>query len=216
MSKQLFTVGHSNLSIQDFIKILSKYKINAIADVRSHPFSSYLPHFNRDLLKFELLKNKIKYVFLGDELGARPKDLNCYLDGKAIYARIAESEEFKLGIQRLLEGIKTYNIALMCSEKDPLSCHRTILICQYLRQLDLIIEHIIDEETLETHSQLEARLLDFYGFDVDNNRLKVSEILQLNLFESSQTTTKSNHVSKEEFLTLAYSKQEQKIAYKNK
>jgi uncharacterized protein (DUF488 family) len=215
MSKQLFTVGHSNLSIEDFIKLLFRFKINAIADVRSHPFSSYLPHFNQDLLKFELLKNKIKYVFLGDELGARPKDLSCYLDGKAVYARIAESEEFKFGIKRLIEGIKTYNIALMCSEKDPLACHRTILICQYLRQLDLIIKHIIDEDTLETHPQLEARLLDLYGFDVDNNCLKVPEVLQLNLFESSQTT-KSNYISKEEFLTFVYSKQEKQIAYKNR
>jgi uncharacterized protein (DUF488 family) len=214
MSKQLFTVGHSNLSIQDFIKLITKYKISAIADVRSHPFSSYLPHFNRDLLKFELLKAKIKYVFLGDELGARPKDLSCYLDGRAIYARIAESEEFKLGIQRLLKGINTYNIALMCSEKDPLFCHRTILICQYLRQSDITIEHIIDENTLETHPQLEAKLLDLHGFDLENNCLKVPEVLQLNLFNSS--STQNNFISKDEFLIKAYSKQEQKIAYKNK
>ncbi|MGL5940682.1 MAG: DUF488 family protein [Waterburya sp.] len=216
MSKQLFTVGHSNLSIQDFIQLINRYNISAIADVRSHPYSSYLPHFNRDLLKFELLKSKIKYVFLGDELGARPKDLSCYLDGRAIYTKIADSEEFKLGIQRLLTGINTYNIALMCSEKDPLFCHRTILICQYLRESDITIEHIIDESNLESHSQLEARLLDLHGFDLDNNCLKVPEVLQLNLFNFSQTSSQTKSISREEFLIQAYIKQEQKIAYKNK
>ncbi|MGL5795047.1 MAG: DUF488 family protein [Waterburya sp.] len=216
MSKQLFTVGHSNLSIQDFIQLINRYNISAIADVRSHPYSSYLPHFNRDLLKFELLKAKIKYVFLGDELGARPKDLSCYFDGRAVYTKIADSEEFKLGIQRLLTGINTYNIALMCSEKDPLFCHRTILICQYLRESDITIEHIIDESNLESHSQLEARLLDLHGFDLEKNCLKIPEVLQLNLFNFSQTSSQTKSISREEFLIQAYIKQEQKIAYKNK
>ena len=96
MSQQLFTVGHSNLSIKDFINLLIKYQINAIADVRSYAYSSYLPHFNQDLLKFELLKAKIKYVFLGDELGARPKDLSCYINGRAIYSKIANIRCFSI------------------------------------------------------------------------------------------------------------------------
>lgn len=105
MSKQLFTVGHSNLNIEEFIDLLREYRVNAIADVRSHPYSGYLPHLNRDLLKFELLKAKIKYVFLGEELGARPKDLSCYINGKALYTKIADSDSFKVGIQRILTGL---------------------------------------------------------------------------------------------------------------
>ncbi|MEM8721824.1 MAG: DUF488 domain-containing protein [Cyanobacteria bacterium P01_G01_bin.39] len=149
MGKTLFTVGHSNLTIEDFINLLVKYKINAIADVRSHPYSNYLPHFNRDLLKFELLKAKIKYVFLGNELGARPKDLSCYIQGKVIYSKIASSDSFKTGIERILTGLDTYCIALMCSEKDPLSCHRTILICKYLRKLDIKINHIVGSSNMQ-------------------------------------------------------------------
>ncbi len=106
MSKQLFTVGHSNLSIEDFISLLHKYEISAIADVRSHPYSGYLPHFNRDLLKFELLKAKIKYVFVGNELGARPKDLSCYINGRAVYKKIANSISFKVGIERILNRVE--------------------------------------------------------------------------------------------------------------
>ena len=216
MSKQLFTVGHSNLSIEDFIDLLREYRVNAIADVRSHPYSGYLPHFNRDLLKLELLKAKIKYVFLGEQLGARPKDLSCYINGKAVYKKIADSDSFKVGIERILTGVNTYSIALMCSEKDPLSCHRTILICKHLRRFEIDIAHIIDRNSLESHSDLENRLLDLHGFDLENNRLKVPEVLQFNLFESAQSIVKPAFISKEEFLEKAYSDRSDKIAYQNK
>jgi uncharacterized protein (DUF488 family) len=215
MSKQLFTVGHSNLSIEEFIDLLREYRVNAIADVRSHPYSAYLPHFNRDLLKFKLLKAKIKYVFLGNELGARPQDLSCYINGKALYTKVADSDAFKLGIERILTGLNTYSIALMCSEKEPLSCHRTILICKHLRQFGIKIDHIIDRYNLESHSHLEDRLLDLYGFDLANNRLKVPEVLQFNLFESVQSVVKPGLISKEEYLERAYTEQGDKIAYQN-
>jgi hypothetical protein len=185
-----------------------------IADVRSHPYSSYLSHFNRDLLKFELLKAKFKYVFLGDQLGARPKDLSCYINNKAVYSKIIDSNDFQNGIKRILVGLDKYRIALMCAEKDPISCHRTILICKYLRQLDIEIDHIIDNKTLESQKQLEDRLLDLYGFDLQNNRLKTPEILQLDLFGSVQPSATS-FISKAEFLEQAYLIQENKIAYKN-
>ena len=214
MSHYLFTVGHSNLNIEDFISLLEKYKVNAIADVRSHPYSSYSPHFNRDLLKFELLKAKLKYVFLGNELGARPKDLSCYINGKAVYIKIANSNAFKSGIERIFIGLDKYRIALMCSEKDPISCHRTILICKYLRKLDVKINHIIDAKTIESQEKLEDRLLDLHGFDLENNRLKIPEIIQFDLFSSVQSHPKLS-ISKTEFLERAYLLQENKIAYKN-
>lgn len=215
MTKHLFTVGHSNLSLEEFIRLLKKHQVNAIADVRSHPYSSYLSHFNRDLLKFELLKAKFKYVFLGDELGARPKDLSCYINNKAVYSKIADSNDFQNGIKRIVVGLNKYRVALMCAEKDPISCHRTILICKHLRQLDIEIDHIIDDKTLESQGQLEDRLLDLHGFDLQHNRLKIPKILQLDLFSSVQSSTTS-FISKEEFLEQAYLIQENKIAYKNK
>ncbi|NJK54746.1 MAG: DUF488 domain-containing protein [Pleurocapsa sp. SU_5_0] len=215
MTKHLFTVGHSNLSLEEFIRLVKKHQVNAIADVRSHPYSSYLSHFNRDLLKFELLKAKFKYVFLGDELGARPKDLSCYINNKAVYSKIADSNDFQNGIKRIVVGLNKYRVALMCAEKDPISCHRTILICKHLRQLDIEIDHIIDDKTLESQGQIEDRLLDLHGFDLQHNRLKIPKILQLDLFSSVQSSTTS-FISKEEFLEKAYLIQENKIAYKNK
>ena len=84
MPRKIFTIGHSNHSIETFINLLKEYQITALADVRSTPYSRYLPHFSQGEL-FHLQKARISYVFLGKELGARPKDLSCYVDGKAIY-----------------------------------------------------------------------------------------------------------------------------------
>ena len=134
-NRELFTVGHSNLSIEAFISLLQQHEITAVADVRSHPYSRRFPHFSQPTLKASLLNAGIRYVFLGKELGARPEDLSCYEGGKALYQRIADTQLFSEGIQRLLKGTEIYKIALMCAEKDPITCHRTILVCRQLKQL---------------------------------------------------------------------------------
>ena len=111
-------------------------------------------------LKKALKSHKIEYVFLGEELGARPKDPSCYVDGKAVYQKITNSELFKTGLHRIMLGMrKNYVIALMCAEKDPITCHRTILICRNLRAQGIDIRHIIDRETTETQVDLEKRLI---------------------------------------------------------
>ncbi|WP_315789157.1 DUF488 domain-containing protein [Fischerella sp. JS2] len=105
---ELFTIGHSNYSIETFITLLQKHQITALADVRSHSYSRYLPHFNYAELKLALLNAGIHYVFLGRELGARPSDLSCYVEGKAVYEKIASTQQFKEGIQCLLKGVENY------------------------------------------------------------------------------------------------------------
>ena len=142
---KLFTVGHSNHTIEEFITLLQKHGVTAVADVRSHPYSKYLPHFNQKLLKASLSDAGIRYVFLGKELGARSNNPNCYVDGKAVYEKIASTKEFNDGIQRILKGAESYNISLMCAEKDPITCHRAVLVCQHLRESNLDINHILHE-----------------------------------------------------------------------
>ncbi len=160
MSGTLFTIGYSNRSIEDFIALLKQHKISALCDVRSAPYSSRNPRFNRELLKQSLKSHNIEYVFLGEELGARPKDLSCYVEGKAIYEKIAAATLFKKGLERIKHGMqKNYVIALMCAEKDPITCHRTILICRNLRAQGIDIQHIIDYETTESQVDLEKRLI---------------------------------------------------------
>jgi uncharacterized protein (DUF488 family) len=176
---ELFTIGHSNLSIEAFVLLLQQHGITAVADVRSHPFSRYLPHFNKSEIKASLSSVGIQYVFLGKELGARPEDLSCYdTSGKALYDRIAATSLFSAGIQRLLKGAANYKICLMCAEKDPITCHRTILVCHNLKIFNLQINHLLSDGNLESHQDLEARLLNKF-----NNGKKTNEPIQLSLFE---------------------------------
>lgn len=160
MTNMLFTIGYSGQLIDDFIRLLEQHKISALCDVRSLPYSSRNPQFNREPLKKALKSHSIEYVFLGDELGARPKDPSCYIEGKAIYQKIADSTMFKTGLERIRLGMqKNYVLALMCAEKDPMTCHRSILICRSLRNTEIDIRHIIDHETTETQANLEKRLI---------------------------------------------------------
>jgi uncharacterized protein (DUF488 family) len=160
MTDTLFTIGYAGRTIDDFIALLERHRITALCDVRSMPYSSRNPQYNREPLKKALKTHNIEYVFLGEELGARPKDSSCYVDGKAIYQKIAESSLFKNGLERLKLGMqKNYVLALMCAEKDPLTCHRTILVCRQLRDQKIDIRNIIDHETMEAQADLEKRLI---------------------------------------------------------
>jgi len=160
MTNTLFTIGYSSRSIDNLIALLEHHKITALCDVRSVPYSSRNPQFNRELLKKVLKSHDIKYIFLGEELGARPKDPSCYVDGKALYQKIAESTLFKNGLERIRLGMqKDYVLALMCAEKDPMACHRSILICRNLHDSLIDIRHIIDHNTTETQADLEKRLI---------------------------------------------------------
>ena len=204
---ELFTIGHSNLSIEAFVSLLQKHSITAVADVRSHPYSRYLPHFNRAEIKNSLSSAGIQYVFLGKELGARPEDLSCYdIGGKALYDRIAATELFSEGIQRLLKGAASYKISLMCAEKDPITCHRTILVCRQLKEFNLSIAHILSDGNLESHADLETRLLNKF-----NKGKKSNEPIQLSLFEMPPPAT-----AETVDLETAYHRQGLEIAYVSK
>ncbi|HEY4329966.1 MAG TPA: DUF488 domain-containing protein, partial [Phycisphaerae bacterium] len=159
---QIFTIGHSNYQPQPFLELLQKHQITAIADVRSQPHSKFAPHFNRETLEAILLRHHIKYFFIGRELGARREERECYIAGQARYDLIKNLPAFQQGLQRLHHVAATERIALMCSEKDPLTCHRTILIGRELRA-QMTITHILDGGTLEPHPAAETRLLKLMG-----------------------------------------------------
>lgn len=202
--QKLFTIGHSNLSIEAFIALLQQHNITALADVRSHPYSRRLPHFNQSSLKASLSNVGIRYVFLGRELGARPQDLSCYdSTGKALYERIAGTNLFAEGIQRLIKGAQDYKIALMCAEKDPVTCHRTILVCRQLKKLSVQISHILSDGSLESQEELEKRLLRKFNKSKD-----LDGPIQLSLFELEPQQTEEE-VDIEE----AYNRQGNEIAY---
>ena len=159
--KDLFTIGHSNHSLEHFLELLRMQSISAICDVRSSPYSKYSPQFNKDVLANALPNADILYVFLGREIGARRSEESCYVGGRARYDLIAKLPIFRKGLERVLQGIETHIVALMCSEADPLTCHRTILLCRELMKMqpDLRITHILGDGTVETHEEAQERLI---------------------------------------------------------
>ncbi len=157
--RQVYTIGHSNHEIHDFIDLLRRHRIEVVCDVRSAPYSKHAPQFNSEAIRRALQEAGIRYVYLGRELGPRSDQPSCYVDGKVQYDRLAETEAFREGIERLKTGIENFRVALMCSEKDPLTCHRTILVCRHLRGPDLEIRHILEDGRLEAHTEAEKRLM---------------------------------------------------------
>lgn len=164
MSKKLkvFTVGHSTHPIEKFISMINHHEIDAIADVRSSPYSKYNSQYNRENLKQKLSENNIKYVFLGKELGARSDNPCCYKHGKVDYNLLADTPLFKSGIRRVLKGANKMNLALMCAEAEPLDCHRTILISKELSETNIQIFHILKDAKAESHEQTLGRLIEQY------------------------------------------------------
>jgi len=187
----VFTIGHSTHTKEHFVSLLSLHGITALCDVRSSPYSQVNPQFNREELKASLLKGGIRYVFLGKELGARSEDPNCYENGRVMYDRLAETALFRQGLNRLQDGVKNYRIALMCAEKEPLECHRTILVARYIYELGLDVQHILADGKLESHASALIRLIDLLN------------LKQVHLFQPLSDLSDA-----------AYNLQEQRIAFK--
>lgn len=156
----LFTVGHSTHPPDTFVALLRLHGVTAIADVRSSPFSRFAPQFNKEALSTLLAANRIAYVFLGSHLGARPNDPLCYRDGAIDFARLSQRDYFQEGLDRVRKGASRFRLALMCTEKDPIQCHRTILVCRHLRSTDTVIKHILEDGELEDNRDSERRLMD--------------------------------------------------------
>ena len=156
----VFTIGHSIHSIEAFLELLDRHHVAAVADVRSAPYSRFNPQFNRDMLEHSLRTHGIRYVFLGKELGARSEDPSCYEAGRVQYSRLARTELFRSGLERVIRGSQEYRLALMCAEKDPLECHRTLLVAQALVERGLSVCHILADGSLELHENSLTRLLE--------------------------------------------------------
>jgi uncharacterized protein (DUF488 family) len=154
----LFTIGHSNVALDDFLGLLQQHAIQAVADVRTVPRSRYVPHFNAGQLRDALARCDISYLPFGRELGGRPEDAGLYdAEGHVLYGRLAESPAFQEGIGRVLAGAQRQRIALLCSEEDPARCHRHLLIGRVLDKRDVAVSHIRRDGCIETESDLAAR-----------------------------------------------------------
>lgn len=155
----VFTIGHSVHPIDRFAALLAQHGITAIADVRSSPYSRFTPHFRRKLIEAELRARDVAYVFLGAELGARREEPEVYDGDLARYDRIAATAGFARGIERVEQGAEKFRVALMCAEKDPLTCHRAILVARQLSLRGHELWHVHADGALESTAALEQRLL---------------------------------------------------------
>jgi uncharacterized protein (DUF488 family) len=153
----VLTIGHSNHSAEQFLGLVQSQTIEVVADVRSHPYSRFAPHFSQEALKAALQQIGVKYVFLGAELGGRP-DGEAYYDddGHVLYGRVARAPFFIDGIERLERGLTRVRVAIMCSEEDPTNCHRRLLIARVLRDRDIEVLHLRGNGRLQRDAELGA------------------------------------------------------------
>lgn len=158
-STQLYTIGHSNLSITRFVELLGFYKIDTIVDVRSSPYSQYNPQFDRETLQSSLRLAGIRYRYAGDYLGGRPRDPACYKNGRLAegkadylhlvdYPQVMTKDFFLKGINYLIKLAEENRVAIMCSEEDPSICHRHHLIGKYLTSQGITVWHIRNDGNL--------------------------------------------------------------------
>jgi len=147
----LYTIGHGNRTHNEFLALLNKFNVEYLVDVRSQPYSKFNPQFNQVELKYFLENNGIKYVFMGESIGGRPKDVSCYDDkGKVDYEMIKTKAFFIQGIERLKTAYnKNINLAIMCSESKPCECHRSKLIGRVLNLEGIAVKHIDEKGKLK-------------------------------------------------------------------
>jgi uncharacterized protein (DUF488 family) len=156
----IFTIGHSNHPIERFLDLLREHAIAVVADVRSTPASRFNPQYNRKALEKSLADAGVAYEFLGAELGARTQDPACYENGRVSYRRLAATDTFQRGLERLMSIGQERRVAMMCAEHEPLDCHRTILVGHELARRGVRIAHILRDATLETDDMTNERLVE--------------------------------------------------------
>jgi len=197
-----YTIGHSNHTIEKFVELLLQHKIGYLADVRSSPYSQHVPQFNKEVLDKELKKVGIKYLHFGKELGARYTDSQLlFEDGGVDFEKVRNTPNFIAGIDRILDGIsKGFRIAIMCTEKDPLDCHRFVLVSYALKKAGISVVHILEDGSTVPNEAIEDRLL----------QKKKKNANQPSLFDGPEKVVRL----KEDLLEEAYRERNIDIAYR--
>ncbi len=180
-----FTIGHSNHSIENFLRLLEKYKINLLIDVRSFPYSKFVSQFNKENLKYFLKEKKINYLYLGNKLGGKYKDINLlFPDGTPNYKKVMQSLKYNTGLKKVIDLInKGNNVALMCLEKNPIDCHRFNLISRSLEIRGVKVLHIMENGNLKTNNEVKDELVkefmnNYYNLSLFNEPLSKEEALE--------------------------------------
>ncbi len=206
MKDTIYTIGHSNQSLDEFLEMLQTIGIQVVADVRSVPASKYTPQFNREHLQAELKQNGIVYLPFGEEFGARRTD-SLDANGKVNFEKAVLTPAFLHGTERMMNGLqKGYKIALMCSEANPLECHRFAMVSRWFFQHGINVEHIVhDAENntiLRSHKELQDEMVAEYV-----RKKKIPQIQPPDMFGENECT-------EEQQIALAYQQKNKEIGYK--
>lgn len=165
MKSTIYSIGHGNKTIKDFIKEIKSFDIGFLIDIRSKPYSKWNPQFNRSSLELEVKVNELKYLFLGDKLGGLPDDRSCYdSNGKVVYDLIKNKSFFQEGLKRLITANENrVKVVIMCSESKPEECHRSKLIGEVLLEKNISINHIIAPNKIKSQETVISELTGGFG-----------------------------------------------------
>jgi uncharacterized protein (DUF488 family) len=153
----VFTIGHSNHTLEHLLSLLKLHDVQVVVDARSQPYSKFAAQFEQDRLKAALQEAGIRYVFLGRELGGRPKGEEFYdSEGHVLYDRVAATSLFREGLSRLEKGIREYTVAMLCAEENPAECHRRLLVARVLVDHGIRVEHIRGDGRIQTEEEVAA------------------------------------------------------------
>src|SRR5579863_5692477 len=163
----LLSIGHSNLPAERFVAMLHDAAVGILADVRSVPHSRHFPWFSKNALAARLAAANITYMAMGATLGGRPRDDRLYRGGVADYEAMAAQPEFRAGLEQVLDAAARSRVCLMCAEREPLDCHRCLLVARGLAERGIAVGHILHDGMIEPHAATEARLLALNGEGCD-------------------------------------------------
>ena len=198
---EIYTIGHSNYTVERLIDMLRHYNINCVVDIRGTPYSKYNIQFDKDTIKYTLTKAGFVYIYMGEELAAkRVRKVSYNSEGYSDFKEVINEEEFIRGIERLKTGYsKGYKIELLGAMQDPIRCHRSILVGRYLRDNNINVKHILDDYSIASQEEIEEMLLNKYFSN--RNQLTIDDLI-------------GNSLSNEEMIEEGYELANKEIGYR--
>lgn len=197
----IYTIGHSNYSIEKLIDMLKYYNINCVVDIRGTPYSKYNVQFDKETIRYTLTKAGFIYIYMAKELAAKRLNKQSYNEeGYSDFEKVSKEKDFLYGIERLKNGCnKGYNIALLGAMQEPIRCHRSILVGKALREYGFNVKHILDDYSLASQDDIEQMLLDKYFSN--REQMTIDDLI-------------GNSLTKEEMIEEGYKLANKEIGYR--
>ncbi len=198
---EIYTIGHSNYTVEKLIDMLRYYNINCVVDIRGTPYSKYNVQFDKETIRYTLSKAGFIYIYMAKELAAKRINKQSYNDeGYSDFEKVINEKEFLEGIERLKNGCnKGYNIALLGAMQEPIRCHRSILVGKALRKAGFDVKHILDDYSIASQDDIEQMLLDKYFRN--RNQMTIDDLI-------------GNALTREEMIEEGYRLANKEIGYR--